>query len=286
MDESVGKVTGTVGLLTAFPAATLAFRDWRKVALSGGHAHGTWMGFPSAPLTAPSQFPVPVGLSPAWPPSSGTRAGSTTLGDPLETGAREVDVGAGADDAGAARTGVADAEAAGAGAAGAGAAVPAAIAFACACSVVLTIGHPFPTPFKFCNVIDMAVIRASWEAMDESVGKVTGTVGLLTAFPAATLALRDWRKMALSGGHAQGTWMGLPSAPLTAPSQFPVPVGFNPAWPPSSGTRAGSTSLLEIDTGAQDTDATRTIRDRIELVNFMFDKIKPKQKSQRSSKRA
>jgi len=32
------------------------------------------MGFPSAPFTAPSQSPVPVGLTPEWKPSGGARA--------------------------------------------------------------------------------------------------------------------------------------------------------------------------------------------------------------------
>lgn len=32
---------------------------WLNVAWSGGQLHGTWIGLPSAPFIAPSQFPVP-----------------------------------------------------------------------------------------------------------------------------------------------------------------------------------------------------------------------------------
>jgi hypothetical protein len=38
-----------------------------------------------------------------------------------------------------------------------------------------------------------AVMRADWEALELSVGNDTATDGLLIAFPAATLALRDWQ---------------------------------------------------------------------------------------------
>ena len=62
-----------------------------------------------------------------------------------------------------------------------------------------------------------------------------------------------WRKVARSGGHAQGILMGWPLGPFTAPSQSPVPtyvsqyssfpksnaqippVGFTPEWKPRSG---------------------------------------------------
>ena len=80
------------------------------MAESGGHAHGTLMGAPLAPLTAPSQFPAPSGFLPAVAPRLGISAGSTP---PV--------AGAGA---GAAGAGAGAGEGAGAGA-GAGAAFPA-----------------------------------------------------------------------------------------------------------------------------------------------------------------
>ena len=99
---------------------------------------------------------------------------------------------AGEDAAGAAAAGAADDPAAD----DAGAALaplPSAwIAFCCASSVVLAAGHPFPGPFRFCSVSSEAWMRASCDSVESSSGKVTATEGLLTAFPAATLALRDW----------------------------------------------------------------------------------------------
>ena len=114
-----------------------------------------------------------------------------------EVPAAEDDADAGADDV------AADEEAAGAAAAGAAddpaaddagaalAALPAWIAFCCASTVVLAAGHPFPGPFRFCSVTSEAWMRASCDSVESSSGKVTATEGLLTAFPAATLALRD-----------------------------------------------------------------------------------------------
>ena len=66
-------------------------------------------------------------------------------------------------------------------------------------------------------------MRAASEAALLSVGKESGTEGLLTALPAATLALRAWANVAASGGQAQGTLIGWPFAPFTAPSQLPTP---------------------------------------------------------------
>lgn len=88
--------------------------------------------------------------------------------------------------------------------------------------------------------------RASCDAFELSVGKLTCTAVLLTASPAATFKFRSYNKKAChysqedrksisrlgrrtsmnrsqSGGHEQGTWTGRPSAPRTAPSQLPVP---------------------------------------------------------------
>lgn len=82
---SVGKDTWMPGLLTACPAATLAFKDyetgsecshenlnklltWMKEFLSGGHEQGILMGTPCA-FGIPSQSPVPVGFSPAANPN-------------------------------------------------------------------------------------------------------------------------------------------------------------------------------------------------------------------------
>jgi len=57
-------------------------------------------------------------------------------------------------------------------------------AFCCAKSVVLAAGHPFPDPFKFCNVINAAVIRVLSLCFELSVGNETFTEGLFSAFPA------------------------------------------------------------------------------------------------------
>ena len=48
---------------------------------SGGHEQGTLIGFPLASLTAPSQSPVPVGLTPEWNPRDGARAATWLLSD-------------------------------------------------------------------------------------------------------------------------------------------------------------------------------------------------------------
>ena len=45
-------------------------------------------------------------------------------------------------------------------------------------------------------------------------------------------------KASCAGGHAQGTLIGFPFDPFTAPSQSPVPVGFTPEWKPSGGASA------------------------------------------------
>jgi len=42
----------------------------------------------------------------------------------------------------------------------------------------------------------------------------------------------------------QGTLIGCPFAPLTAPSQSPLPVGFTPLLNPSGGARA---AMLEFE---------------------------------------
>ena len=138
------------------------------------------IGFPSAPFTAPSQSPLPVGLTPDLNPSGGARlwivaASRAPLLFPLL-----VLLGEG--------------EGAGAGA-GAGwfltgglgvgeTSVPASIAFCCKGKVVETTGHPFPGPFKFWSVMAAAFSLADLSALESPVGKDKVTVGLLRAFPA------------------------------------------------------------------------------------------------------
>jgi hypothetical protein len=104
--------------------------------------------------------------------------------------------------------------------------------------VVDAAGQPFPGPFKFWRVTREAWILAILLALLLSVGKLSPTLGLLTTWPAARLALSDWMKEARSGGQAQGILIGRPDASLTAPSQSPVPVGLTPAAWPKSGTKA------------------------------------------------
>ena len=67
----------------------------------------------------------------------------------------------------------------------------AAKAFCLANNVVLTAGHPFPGPFKFCRVINAAFIRVLWLWFELSVGNVILTEGLFTAIPAWTSLTRD-----------------------------------------------------------------------------------------------
>ena len=54
-------------------------------------------------------------------------------------------------------------------------------AFCLATNVVLAAGHPFPGPFKFCKVINAAVIRVLWLWFELSVWNETFTEGLVTA---------------------------------------------------------------------------------------------------------
>ena len=121
----------------------------------------------------PSQSPVPVGLTPACTPNWGTRAGSTLPLVELEVEVvevpAEVEAGAAAD-----------------------VAVPARIACACAPKVVAACGHPTPGPKRFWSVIVAALMRASWEACELSVGKDSWTPVLLMAWPAATFAFKSF----------------------------------------------------------------------------------------------
>lgn len=57
--------------------------------------------------------------------------------------------------------------------------------------VVDAAGHPTPGPWRFCSVTSAALIRANCDALESSTGNETATVGLLTAWPAATLAFND-----------------------------------------------------------------------------------------------
>ena len=71
-------------------------------------------------------------------------------------------------------------------------------AFCFANNVVLTAGHPFPGPFKFCNVINAALILVLWLWFELSVGYETLTEGLFTAIPAWTFltsaCIRKWQR--------------------------------------------------------------------------------------------
>jgi len=49
-----------------------------------------------------------------------------------------------------------------------------------------------PGPFRFCNVINEAMMRAAFDWFELSVGNETLALGLLTALPAATFMLRAW----------------------------------------------------------------------------------------------
>jgi len=55
------------------------------------------------------------------------------------------------------------------------------IACAWAENVVEAAGHPTPGPLRFWRVMMDALIRASLDALESSVGKDNETVGLLTA---------------------------------------------------------------------------------------------------------
>lgn len=61
--------------------------------------------------------------------------------------------------------------------------------------------------------------------------------------------------------------MGCPLAPLTAPSQSPVPVGLTPAEKPNSGISDESTALLK---GAAETEATSAAAMIVILMMFFL----------------
>ncbi len=66
------------------------------------------------------------------------------------------------------------------------------IAAACVWNVVEATGQPCPVPLRFCSVTVAALMRMSWDVVELSTGKEIGTDGLLTTWPAATLAFRLW----------------------------------------------------------------------------------------------
>jgi len=109
-------------------------------------------------------------------------------------------------------------------------------------------GQPTPGPFKFWRVTIAAWIRATWDACEESVGKESAMLGLLTACPAATLALRSLVKVVRSGGQLQGIRI------LLIPTQFPVPSGSVPAVTPKAGIKFAGTPRR---TGTEETAATK-----------------------------
>jgi hypothetical protein len=79
-------------------------------------------------------------------------------------------------------------------------------------------------------------------------------------------------KAAASGGQLHGTLIGFPSAPFTAPSQSPDPVGFWPASNPRSGIRVSSTARLSTLSG-KDEARVRTLQSAIRFENFIFGSI-------------
>lgn len=192
----VGNETATEGFLTAWPAATFAFRDYKKAARQhriskmeqnrksgrtamnwsrgGGHEHGMLM------LFTPLQLPVPSGLVPATTPKSGTSDWSTP---PLEGAGAGVGAGAGA----GAGAGVDAAEPA----MGSG---PAWIAATWAPKVVAACGQPTPGPWMFWSVTVAALRRASADAFELSSGKEMPTEGLLITWPAATFWFRSYTR--------------------------------------------------------------------------------------------
>ena len=98
------------------------------------------MGFPSAPFTAPSQSPLPVGFTPDWNPNSGARflIIAASVVPVLFAFGLALEGGAGAGWLLIERFDGVEATS-----------VPASIAFCCIGKVVETTGHPFPGPFKF-----------------------------------------------------------------------------------------------------------------------------------------
>jgi len=171
---------------------------------AGGQLQGILIGFPSAPLIAPSQSPVPVGLTPELNPNSGASrvivaasrvpftgvlvAGVVLLVGVLSTG---VVLLAGVLFMGVVLlAGVLPEEVLLAGVllaggfAGVVSLVPSLTAFCKAPSLVDANGQPFPGPFKFWIVMDAAVILADSSCFESPVGKETLTEGLLTANPA------------------------------------------------------------------------------------------------------
>ena len=78
----------------------------------------------------------------------------------------------------------------------------AAKAFCLANNVVLTAGHHFPGPFKFCRVINAAFIQVLWLWFELSVGNVTLTEGLFTAIHAWTLLSSDCKAGGIISVHA------------------------------------------------------------------------------------
>jgi hypothetical protein len=72
------------------------------------------------------------------------------------------------------------------------------MAFCWARNVVEAAGHPTPGPRRFCKVTIAVCIRASFEALELSVGKETDMPGLFTTLPAATFALIDYESQALN----------------------------------------------------------------------------------------
>ena len=74
--------------------------------------------------------------------------------------------------------------------AGVATSVPSLTACCKAPSLVDANGQPFPGPFRFWIVIDAALILADLSCFELPVGKVTFTVGLLTANPAWTFLIK------------------------------------------------------------------------------------------------
>ena len=73
-------------------------------------------------------------------------------------------------------------------------------------SVVDAAGQPLPGPLRFWRETSAALMRAALSAFELPVGKLTATVGLLTAFPAATFAVNAYREKKNPISYPINTW--------------------------------------------------------------------------------
>lgn len=134
---------------------------------------------------------APVGLTPAWKPRDGAKAAiwAADGGPAAAAPPAALLPAAGAAGAGAA-AGVAAAEAGPATTTVAGF-WPALMAACWAVNVVETTGQPTPGPLRFWRVTAAALIRASCDAVELSVGNDNLTDGLFSTNPALTFLFRS-----------------------------------------------------------------------------------------------